>query len=387
VVGVRGADALAGHAAAWDRLAADALEPNPFYESWMLLPALRAFGGADVSVALAFHPDPAKPHSPPLLAGLFPLQRAHRFKGIPISFLRCWQHLHCFLCTPLLHRQYARAALTAFLDWANADPHGAALVEFNFHAGGGPFEQLLTDLVNERGHGTHVTEAYNRALLCPARDAEAYLTATLSTGNRKELRRLRRRLAETGPLELRTLAPDGDVAAWVEQFLRLEAAGWKGQADTALAAHPAERDYFAAICRGAFARGQLMMLGLFLDGRPVALKCNFLSGPGAFAFKIAFDEQYARFSPGQLLELDNVTAFHDRPQLRWMDSCAVAQHFMINRLWADRRTVRSLLLAPGRWHGELLVAALPLLTWLRRKLRRRKSAVNSPRDSHAPRAD
>ena len=29
---------------AWDDLAARALEPNPFYESWMLLPAIEAFG-------------------------------------------------------------------------------------------------------------------------------------------------------------------------------------------------------------------------------------------------------------------------------------------------------------------------------------------------------
>jgi hypothetical protein len=28
----------------WDELAAAAIEANPFYESWMLLPAARAFG-------------------------------------------------------------------------------------------------------------------------------------------------------------------------------------------------------------------------------------------------------------------------------------------------------------------------------------------------------
>jgi hypothetical protein len=102
------------------------------------------------------------------------------------------------------------------------------------------------------------------------------------------------------------------------------------------------------------------------------MKCNFLSGVGAYAFKIAFDESFARFSPGVQLELDNVVAFHERPQLRWMDSCAVARHFMINRLWTDRRTVRTLLLAPGGLRGEVVVALLPLLTWLRRKCFRRR---------------
>ena len=44
----------------------------------------------------------------------------------------------------------------------------------------------------------------------------------------------------------------------------------------------------------------------------VAMKCNFLSGAGSFAFKIAFDEAFARFSPGVQLEIDNVQAFHEQ---------------------------------------------------------------------------
>lgn len=373
VVVVRDAAGLAEHAAAWDRLAAAALEPNPFYESWMLLPALRTLVGQDdVQVVLLYRPDPARPQAPPILCGLFPLQRARRYKGFPVSVLWFWKHLHCFLCTPLLHKQFARETLAEFLTWLKSDRGGAALMEFSFISGGGPFEQLLIDLMNDGGLVGHVTESFNRALLCPARDAETYLSGAMSNGNRKELRRQRKRLGETGKLETRTLTADGDVGRWIEQFLQLEASGWKGQTGSALAVHEAEREYFAAIAREAFGRGQLMMLGLFLDEQPVALKCNFLSGVGSFAFKIAFDETFARASPGVQLEIDNVQHFHERPQLRWMDSCAVSRHFMINRLWTDRRTIRTVLLAPGAWRGELLAAALPLLSWLRRKLLRRK---------------
>ena len=35
------ADSLERHVAAWDELAANAAEPNPFYESYALLPAWR----------------------------------------------------------------------------------------------------------------------------------------------------------------------------------------------------------------------------------------------------------------------------------------------------------------------------------------------------------
>src|SRR5947209_4002365 len=47
--------ALERYAAAWDDLAAAAVEPNVFYESWMLLPALRLLAGGDkVLVVLVF---------------------------------------------------------------------------------------------------------------------------------------------------------------------------------------------------------------------------------------------------------------------------------------------------------------------------------------------
>jgi hypothetical protein len=115
------------------------------------------------------------------------------------------------------------------------------------------------------------------------------------------------------------------------------------------------------------------MLGLFLEGRPIALKCNFLAPPGSFAFKIAFDENYARYSPGVHLEMANIEQVLAQPGLDWMDSCAIPDHFMINRLWTERRTVQTLLISTGRRFGDLAVSLIPLLRWLKRKLVRPKT--------------
>jgi hypothetical protein len=43
---------------------------------------------------------------------------------------------------------------------------------------------------------------------------------------------------------------------------------------------------------------------------------------------------------------------------------------MINRLWRERRAVRTLLVATGRAPGDLVVALFPLARWLKRKFRR-----------------
>src|SRR5438105_122621 len=50
----------------WQELAAAAAEPNPFYEAWSLLPALRTFArGERIEVVLAFRGE--------ALCGLFPM--------------------------------------------------------------------------------------------------------------------------------------------------------------------------------------------------------------------------------------------------------------------------------------------------------------------------
>src|SRR5512147_2207741 len=42
---------------AWERLVARAAEPNPFFEPWFLLPALRQWGGTDRVVTKAWFHD------------------------------------------------------------------------------------------------------------------------------------------------------------------------------------------------------------------------------------------------------------------------------------------------------------------------------------------
>jgi hypothetical protein len=125
------------------------------------------------------------------------------------------------------------------------------------------------------------------------------------------------------------------------------------------------------------------MLGLCLNSRPIALQCNFLAGPGAFAFKVAFDEAYGHASPGVLLEVENVRRVHELPEVRWMDSCAGAGPSAVKELWAGRRVLETLLVATGPAPGPFTVAALPLLGWLRRQAAALTGLVR-PRRKSAP---
>ena len=96
-----------------------------------------------------------------------------------------------------------------------------------------------------------------------------------------------------------------------------------------------------------------MALALRLDGRAIAMKCNLLAGDGAVAFKIAYDESYARFSPGVLLELEHLRRLHEPGAPAWVDSGAAADHPMIGHLWRDRIAVETLVIPIGQRLGEL----------------------------------
>jgi len=92
----------------------------------------------------------------------------------------------------------------------------------------------------------------------------------------------------------------------------------------------------------------------------VAMKCNLISGDELFCFKIAHDESLSGFSPGVLLELDNMTIFHNERSERIMDSCADPDNQMINRLWRDRRRIATVLIGRRDVRGRLLGRAVRL---------------------------
>ncbi|HEX5080640.1 MAG TPA: GNAT family N-acetyltransferase [Blastocatellia bacterium] len=371
VVAINDLTALEKYVPAWEDLAANAIEPNAFYEPWMMMPAIRAFGaGRNLQFALVMGNEPE-----PLLCGIFPLEQQNHFQGLsrklPFKTLRLWKHKYCYLCTPLVRKGYGRQVIDTFFDWMDAGSHDCSLMEFRFIAGDGLFNELLIDYFERHAKLHYVSMYFPRAIFRPTIDADTYLCGALSAKHRKMIRRQERQLSEIGRLEYDALTPDDDVAEWIEEFLRLEASGWKGRENTAIASDESDQSYFRSIAKEAFRRGRLSMQALRLDGRPIAYKCDFPAGRGVFTFRIAFDENYARNSPGMLLEIENIRRLHARSQIEWVDSCNDSFSCMFNRLWLERRPILDVVLGAGKTWGDWVVAAIPLLKLLNRKLLRR----------------
>jgi Acetyltransferase (GNAT) domain len=354
---------LEKHLAAWDKLATAALEPNVFYEPWMLLPALRHLRRSAKLLFVFVYAKPAQGDEAPVLCGFFPLERVAHYKNLPVGALRLWKYIHCFLANPLLRPEAVAQCFKAVFDWAAADSRGSTLLEFGDIPGDGPFWKAFVEFLEEHRHPFLIFECATRALLRPRADAKTYFDAALSNKRRRTLRQQETALKRLGTVDYAVLAGDGDLAAWTADFLRLESSGWKAHEGTALSCNEAERQFFLACMEDAFRRGRLMMLALRLDGRPIAQLCNFLCRNGSFAFKVAFDEAYARHSPGVLLEIENIAEVHRHEWIRWMDSCSAPGPSLTKRIWLDRRIIQTVLVASGKKPGSFLISVLPFMQW------------------------
>jgi hypothetical protein len=360
---VRDLETLAGFVPAWEDLAAAALEPNVFYEHWMLLPALEAFGaGKDIHVVLVLIHDPRNPEAPAKLGALFPLAPMSRFRKMKVSALSLWQHVHCYVCTPLVRADAARECMVELFRWFRSGEANASLLKLGCISGDGRFHKLLVDLSNELGLRSCTTDIFTRGLWRGGYDRNTDPGSAVSSDLRRRLRRKEKRLSERGPVQHLIMRPEDDVARWIDEFLQVEASGWKGQHGSALASTESGRRYFTEIATSAFRRGRLLMLGLNFTGRPIARRCAFVAGEGSFAFKTAYDEEFADFSPGAMLEMDSIRQLQTLPGVRWMDSCATPDSFLVNRLSNDRKTIQSLTVGGGAL-GELVVSGMPLLRW------------------------
>lgn len=314
----------------WDELARSASEPNPFCESWNLLPALARVGGSSVDLALL--------RIDGELCGLMPLARCADYYGYPIPNLGNWSHDNLFVGSPLVRRGHEERFWCALLTWADRHPGGALFLHLDRLTEDWPLFAALARVADTEGREWAVVHREERAFLRSELGPEAYFETSLTAKKRKELRRQHKRLSEAGALRFERQTGAQDLDAWVGEFLALEQAGWKGRNRSALADDAATRAWFAQAMHGAAAHGRLERLRLSLDGAPIAMLANFIAPPGAFSFKTAFDERYARYSPGVLLQRENLDLL-EREGIDWCDSCAAADHPMIERIWREKRAM------------------------------------------------
>lgn len=318
----------------WDALASDTATPNPFYESWGVEAGRALPEGGGVRLLLAWRASGEGER----LAGVLPIA-TQRLRGLALA-TENWTQRARALGDPLLRTgeeaAFWRAALPAL---AREPGHYLRLSALDADSAS---TRALQQVLTEQERPFYRTRSYSRAELTGDLSSAEHAAAHVRGKVLKEHRRLRSRLAERGELRFDRLVPGADPGPWIDDLFRLEISGWKGRDGVAAAADPATDRCFRDMLTQAHGRGRLDFHRMRVGDTVLSMLANLEAGDEAFQLKIAYDEEWASFSPGVLIEMEYLTHALDVRRLRRVDSCARAGHPMIDRIWPARREIVSL---------------------------------------------
>jgi CelD/BcsL family acetyltransferase involved in cellulose biosynthesis len=137
---------------------------------------------------------------------------------------------------------------------------------------------------------------------------------------RDSIRKTRSRIAASGGSEV-AVSTGAQLPAAYDEFVTLEASGWKAQEGTALQQRPAWRELLGDYLRVA---PTAEVRSLHIGGRLAASQLSVTCGGSLFLLKVAYDEELAHLSPGNVLMASLVEACCQTPGVERID-CLVWQ--------------------------------------------------------------
>jgi CelD/BcsL family acetyltransferase involved in cellulose biosynthesis len=372
------AAALAHHAAAIADLAGRCRLPNPFFLPEFLGPAIQALGRGSVELALIADATGRLIFFAPVVAGGLE-------KGL-FSAVRVWTHPYAPLGVPLM-------------DMARLDEAAAALIDGLGRAGrrclvlpdvpvDAPELAALRRHAQARGLSCRATALDSRPVLRADRPGGAQLfRGMVSRKKRKELARQLRRLSEVAPVSFAVFRRAEEVATALEAFLLVEAAGWKGRQGTAMAQSPDLKAFAAAAIANLARRNGVIIDVMFVGESPAAALVRFQADGLSIAWKIAYDEHFAAFSPGAQLMSHLTRAWLADPAVARVDPVCAADNPLLGQLWDEREVYATLVLAtgPAALAPRLRAGMAGAVHQARRLARRARTALPLPFDRQARR--
>jgi CelD/BcsL family acetyltransferase involved in cellulose biosynthesis len=366
LIEIPGLDALDIYREAWSDLSKRALEPNPFLEPEFAQSAILHSPAAQrpemvfVWQGAGFNPRGR-------LIGAVALESGgSRLIGVG----RNWRHRHGALGTPLIDRFAGARAIDSLFGWLRRRRPRPSALMLESLVRDGPVYDLLTDRCVANGLPFISVGSHERAALLRGQTGAEVFARARSAKHRRELDRLRRRLAERGGVAFGQASTPAEVRDAVEWFMALEYRGWKGGRGTAFLSDGGDSAFLRSTTRLLAAAGRCRIYWLAIDGAPIAMGVMLMSGDRAYYWKTAYDEDYGHFSPGVQLTREIIDRQLADDDIVLTDSCAIADHPMIDRVWPDRQPMVELLIGldPAR------SGALPLIA-KRERFRRQVRAI------------
>ncbi len=313
-------------------------EPNVFMDPALVRIAAETYPKSGCAALLAW----ATANGRPRLVGVWAFSVGFaRQTALPLRLLTVPPFLHGYAATPVIDRTCLDETLDAMLERIAADARLPKILALDAMTADGETMRALTRVLERRGSAPRILERAQRPQLKSDLDAKNYLEKALSGASRKKLRQHRRRLSEQGELSSVVIGDPQAVRGALEDFLRMEASGWKGEQGTALLCDDADAAFTRAAVGALADEGRACIHALYLDREPVSMQIVLRAGTGAFTWKIAYDEKLRAFSPGMLLLEDYTAAFLNDASIAFVDSCAYDDSGFMSA-WTERAAIANL---------------------------------------------
>ena len=324
-----------------DFLSNRAIEPNVFFSGRFLAPAMPRLEDRQIRMALIRDESGARSR----IRLLMPFSVEKPGFAVGPSIIRVWSNPFGPLGTPLVDAEDAAETIDNLFEALSAReaalPSVLVLPDVRLN---GIFMQLAKAVAIGRNLPLTVTSPYVRPMLDSDMDALAYLNHAISPHHLRDLRRQWRQLEKLGSVAYNVARQPEEIRVRMEEFLALEASGWKGKKRSAMV-----MDRY----RAAFAREAITNLAeadgvrihtIDFDGRAIASMIVFLMSGEAYTWKTAYDEAFAKYSPGKLL-MAELTEWHlDDANIMRTDSCAAPDHPIMSRMWQEREEMGTLVI-------------------------------------------
>ncbi len=303
------ADAATIDQDAWDRLAENARVPNPFYERWNLLSAIKHLDKSEkVFVVTGYHSG--------RLVCLFPV--CLKRKAVFFPYLMLWQFRDCLMSDVL----YDGSVPLASVFRALMDRLKVQMIVSPTHRKEG-FE-IATDC-------SFCQIRRSRKAVVESKSWEEYESG-LPRKYRKENRRIITRLLEKFGARYIT-AEDNLVERWLPVYMDTENISWKARHGHVTSSDINRKSYLEeAISRGE-QKKKIEFQALVKDDEVLAISFRFKAQNNAYEIKTTYSEKYKNYHPGVVLELLNIRSVLEKG-FTLVDSCAFKNR-VVDRLWPD----------------------------------------------------
>jgi CelD/BcsL family acetyltransferase involved in cellulose biosynthesis len=328
----------AGDEDAWRDLALRAVEPNPFYEPDCIIPAAthQSFGD-EIQLVVAGSDD--------RLHACMPIRHVKRWKQMPYPIATTQVRRMTYLGTPLVDAEHGVEAVKAMISaLARKRRAGGSRVLCVQELTDGRVASLFRSAASELGLSLIVFESFERGFIGrhnPSAHEQAHSSKTVRNILRKQ-RNLAKELGGTGQVVDR-----GNEPGAIDDYISLEASGYKAENGVAMATVPGESEYFRDMCQRFAAAGRLQLLSITNGEQTAAMIAWIRGGDTLFQFKWSYDERFAKHSPGIILHTESKRRFYEDTDADFLDTCTWGQNEMINRLYPDRRPIVSYFIILG----------------------------------------